>query len=386
MPFAALRDLVTEEWNEGGFGAGCVVEWDGLMGDGFKEFCGGGEVVEEGVGLAEVPGGVVRGGADVVDEGGEEANGLGRGDALCATEVVVSAGRDEPVTKRGGATVHRLVIAVSDDSSVCGSEKVEASTDKSSGGMRHTRKGRSLGQDAITLAQDGDFSKRDRLSASTLETPRMWRGWSCKDVAGKTWDKKCVRRRARRRTGGRFVRDAYRSQESADVLSAQTRMRCPPAGIVLAGAAWSSLVDGLSLKVNSWRTHIHNSMKMAMNSRMLMWIFLGSMSASLKLCVLSHPMLLGNPAACRSCIEMRHMWLRDLRSHQPPSAFVEASVAVVMVVSRGMRRPIGRFHAPSWMSVEMRARNWESSSRMSGGREDLLLRYQRLWCWEGGAV
>lgn len=141
--------------------------------------------MKEGVGLAERAGGVVRVGAKVVDEGGKESDGLWWGDGFGTTDVVVSAGRAEPFTKRGGAIVHSAVVAVSDDASVGCSEKVEASTDKSSGGMRHTRKGRSFGQDAVTLAHDGDFSNRDRWSASTLETPWMCRGCICRDVAEK---------------------------------------------------------------------------------------------------------------------------------------------------------------------------------------------------------
>jgi len=246
LPFAPLLDLVAEDRDEDGFVAGGVIDGDDFVGDCFQEADCGCDVVEEGVGFAERARRVEWRGADVVDEGGNEPDGLGRCDGLGATEVEVSTGRREPLTKRGGAIVHSVVVAVSNDASVCRLEKVDARVDKSSGGRRHIRKGRRVGQLAITAAHDGDFSQRDKWSASTLRTPLRCRGWSCTEEAGKGWDKKAVRRRASWRTGGRLVRAAYRSQESADVLSAQTRIRCPPAGMAQAGAALSSVEVGLS--------------------------------------------------------------------------------------------------------------------------------------------
>ena len=163
------------------------------------------------------------------------------------------------------------------------------------------------------------------------------------------------------------------------MLSAQASRRWPPAGMTQAGAACRSASVGCSWYANSCRTEIHNSMKMARNSRTLMWSWLGSMSDSWKLLVLFHPMFLGNPAACKSCKEMRHMWFKKFRSDQPPSALVDASVDVMIVLSRGMSRPMGRFQVLSCRSSVMRARKRASSSRMDLGKEDLWRRYHRRW-------
>ena len=55
----------------------------------------------------------------MVEEGAEEEDGLVRGERFQVTDVGKPAWAEEPITKAGGAIVHSLVVACSNQASVC---------------------------------------------------------------------------------------------------------------------------------------------------------------------------------------------------------------------------------------------------------------------------
>ena len=76
----------------------------------------------KGVGFGKITFAIDGEGRDVVEISSHEKNGLGGIYLLGATEVVVSTGRCEPVTKTGNSIVHSSVVALSYHASVCALE------------------------------------------------------------------------------------------------------------------------------------------------------------------------------------------------------------------------------------------------------------------------